>query len=164
MPIWREKVPAGWEIFQQIATDLDRGAYTTYLRDLYGPRGELIRDLGATTHNSAVGVSSDLIIQQAIATTVEQPRIGQARPSNMMESLWVVELKRSGEQQQGRMLQTYEIPFDGIREGKPVKGMLYLMNTPYPQFSDAGFMDVALVEQYPGKPVHTGFLHPGNRS
>jgi len=87
MPIWREKVPAGWEIFQQIATDLDRGAYTTYLRDLYGPRGELIRDLGATTHNSAVGVSSDLIIQQAIATTVEQPRIGQARPSNMMESL-----------------------------------------------------------------------------
>ncbi|MCP3869619.1 MAG: hypothetical protein GY703_16310 [Gammaproteobacteria bacterium] len=149
MPMWREKVPAGWQVFQRIATDMNRGSYTAFLRDIYGPRGELIRDLGQTTHNSAVGLSSNLIIPKLIATTVQQPTIGQGRTSEMMESLWVVKRKRLAEEQQGRSLQTYEIPFEGMREGKPVKGMFYLMNTPFPQFRDAGFMEFALVVSSP---------------
>ena len=149
MPIWRESIPANWEVFQQLATDLNKGGYSAYLRDIYGPRGELIRDLGATTHNAALGVSAQMLIQEAIATAVEQPRIGQLQPSKMLESLPLVAFKRRSEQMAGRTLDTYEVAFEGLQKGKKVQGVLYLMNTPFPQLGDAGFMGFALVTSPP---------------
>lgn len=149
MPIWRESIPANWEIFQQVATDLNNGGYSAYLRDLYGPRGELIRDLGSAIYNTSLGLSAGMLVQEAIATAVEQPRIGQPRPSKMMESLPLVAFKRRSEQMAGRTLDTYEVPFEGIQKGRRVQGVLYLMNTPYPQLGDAGFMVFALVTSPP---------------
>ena len=149
MPIWRETVPASWEVFQQIATNLDRGGYATYLRDLYGPRGELIRDLGSTTHNSALGLSADAVIQQAMATVVEGLRMEQARSSPLLESLPLVAFKRRSQQADGFTLDTYEIPFEGRRGGEPVRGVLYLMNTPFPQLGNGGLMDLTLVVSRP---------------
>jgi len=149
MPIWRESIPADWEVFQQVATDVNKGGYTVYLRDVYGPRGELIRDLGSSIYNNALGVSAEMIIQAAIASAVEQPSIGPIGPSKVMESLPLVTFKRRSQQMESRSLDTYEVPFAGLQKGQRVQGVLYLMNTPYPQLGNAGYMEIALVTSPP---------------
>ena len=76
-------------------------------------------------------------------------KIGQLQPSKMLESLPLVAFKRRSEQMAGRTLDTYEVAFEGLQKGKKVQGVLYLMNTPFPQLGDAGFMGFALVTSPP---------------
>ncbi len=145
LPIYKEKIPSDWEQQNKIATNMQAGGYQFYLRDVYGPNDELVRDLGNATYNSYFGTSLDNIIQQVVQQTVQQPQFGQSRQSPFMEGLQEVQVKRRMYESQGMQLQTFEIPFKGQHEGKPMEGVLYVMNLPFPQMQGAGFVEIEMV-------------------
>jgi len=144
LAIYREKVPANWQVFQKIQTNLNEGGFAYYLRDIYTPEGILLRDLGNAVHNAYFGLSADMVLTQAAATAVEHPRLGQGQqPSQVLESSYKVQVKR--QEQMGQLLETWEIPFRGQQAEQAVEGMIFVIHTPWPQLGNAGFLEIELV-------------------
>lgn len=144
LAIYREQVPSNWQVFQKIQTNLNEGGFAYYLRDLYTPDGILLRDLGNAVHNAYFSLSADMVLTQAAATAVENPRLGQGQqPSQMLESSYKVQVKR--QEQMGQLLETWEIPFTGQQAGQSVRGMLFVIHTPWPRLGNAGFLEIELV-------------------
>lgn len=144
MGMYRETIPAGWQVFQKIQSNMQEGGFRYYLRDLYGPNGEIIRDLGNAVYNHYFGLTMDMVLTQAAMSVVEQPQFQQARPSRMLEQCEEVRRNRQG-LQAGQTWETWEMPFRGTRDGQPYQGMLYLQHMPYPQLGQAGFLEIELV-------------------
>lgn len=144
LAIYREQVPTNWQVFQKIQTHLNEGGFAYYLRDIYTPEGFLLRDLGNAVHNAYFSLSADMVLTQAAATAVENPRLGQGQqPSQVLESSYKVQVKR--QEQMGQWLETWEVPFSGQQAGQPVRGMLFVIHTPWPQIGNAGFLEIELV-------------------
>lgn len=145
LPIYKEKIPSGWEQQNKIVTNMQDGGYQFFLRDVYGPNDELVRDLGNASYFGNYGISLDGIIQKIVGETVQQPQLGQARPSPFLESLPEVQTKHQMFGSQGMQLQTFEIPFKGQHEGKSIEGVLYVMNLPYPQMPSSGYVEIEMI-------------------
>lgn len=145
LPIYREKIPGDWQLHHQIATNLQEGGYQYYLRDVYGPQGELLRDFGNATYNSYFGITLDRIIEQAAGSVVERPEFQMAQPSRFMEDLTEVREKAKVYQSQGMQLQNFEMRFRGQHEGQAMEGILYIMHLPFPQMQGAGFVEIEMV-------------------
>ena len=163
LPIRTERVPAGWEVSQQVATDLQTGYYEVFIREVRGPQGECIRDLGPIPYTSLLGKNMTQTVESAIRQgsrgVLDSLRLGQVQPSMLYDSLPGYRAMRPGA---GEVQMTgFEIPLQGVQDGKPMQGMAYVLHLPAPQFPETGTLAISLVMSRPARLIHALRTHEG---
>lgn len=160
LPLRTEIIPAGWEAFAWVQTNLATGYYEVFVRDVHGPQGEWIRDLGPIPYTSLGGHS----YPQAVTATITRGLQGELaalrlegwQPSHFFDPMPWCQAAAPAGRGEGT-----EILLQGLRAGKPVHGMAYLWHQPATDFPETGTFRLTLVVSSPPQFVHALRINEG---
>lgn len=128
MPIARLTIPAGWRLFQDVATNTNTAAYDRYLIDVQSPDGMLIRGLGSAAYSHNDGTNFDSIVGKMALAGVEEISdlsYGEFEPNQaVMAQPTYQQAMQQARSARGQQLQAVHLRFTGTASGRPVAGRL----------------------------------------
>jgi hypothetical protein len=150
MPISSFDVPAGWTVFQEIASHPTTGHALRYQVDVIGPQGELMRSLGVPVYYGfTTGISMHQAWQQEVMRgmqgVVEGLSLGNLQRSRHMDSSPSFQRTAQKGQQLGIRVEGLEASLSGRRNGQPVQGFVYITHFPSGEMRDSGMLTVAIL-------------------
>ena len=146
-------VPANWQLTQNIATDPNTGQFRSYVLDVRGPSGELVRNFGIANFAQMMGTSFGPtwqgMIQRGLAQEVQGLSFGELRRSANMAQLSEFQRVAQMVRQRGMEMQVLEAPLRGQRSGQTVEGVAYVILISSPQMPGAGTVQASAVVSSP---------------
>ncbi|MEZ4651325.1 MAG: hypothetical protein R3E97_21545 [Candidatus Eisenbacteria bacterium] len=137
MPRAAVEIPAGWRVYQDIATDPSTGTSARFQVDFVGPNDELIRGVRALNYFSMAGQSLESAWRHsadiALQGTLERLEVGRLGPSDVLSRTRLVR-----DLSQRVRVQALEAPVRGVRNGVEFAGAVYVVNMPTPQDPNSG--------------------------
>lgn len=155
MPISTYTLPEGWQIVQDIATDLYSGQYSRYKLEKYGPNGEMHLHCGSAVYGTIAGTSFHQVWRQLLFQGLQQKLVninfGEPSPQGIllskMKSSTTIMQKFQGLPAEIQ-LQLLETDVWGQRNGINYEGKAIIwkmpMNFPFMQQQDSGSVSVSV--------------------
>lgn len=156
MPIGRLFYPEGWQLRQEIATNLQTAAYDRYLVDVAAPDGSLIRGLGSATYFHAGGATFDSLVERmALAGVqgIQDLSYGEFTPNERVMSRPKYQQAIERARANGIQLEAVHLPFQGTISDRAVEGRLEVDHSLFTEGGQhvGGIVNVVLLMSAPGK-------------
>ena len=152
-------VPHGWTLTQDIATDPNTARAVRYRLDLRGPDGALIRGLGVGTYTQMIGTDLEQtwrgMVMQGLQQEVQDLALGSLQRSATLERLNGFQRAVQMGRQRGLEVRGLEAPLRGTAHGRPVEGMVYVLNFAGAQTPGVGSVQVTALISPPGRLAET---------
>jgi len=125
MPITQLSIPSGWKVIQDIATDPNSGETLRQKFELYGPRGQVIRNLPIAHYFAMMGQSAEqlwLKMAESALQDVDIENYSDPHPNGPLVTLIRGNKKEMAYLKGQGVNEFLEFDFKGSRNNKPCEG------------------------------------------
>jgi hypothetical protein len=148
IPLGTYTLPEGWKISHSVAYDPNTGSQVRYQMEKYGPAGQLARGFPSIQYGEFFGRSFDDSWKQPVVQSLQRHlsdlSFGGIRHSERLQSSRHFSKFSMEAASSGMRMQALEIPFHGKYNGRDYSGIVFFINTTFPEIPGTGLLTYSL--------------------